>query len=124
MVKVLNMIFELVVANVGGFDLEQEYAGGGAASPTSQLAVMRSAIDEFFFTVIYVVIVYMMGMSSFKLIDLIPNNILRWMGQSVATFGDQREDPSQKLVSTSTVGSQQATGAIGGGLSQLAKLGR
>lgn len=124
LVKTLNMIFELVVANVGGFDLDQEFRAGGAANPQSQLRVMRSAIDEFFFTVIYVVIVYMMGMSSFKLVDLIPNNILRWMGQSVATFGDQREDPTQKLVSTSTVGSQQATSAIGGGLQYIAKLGK
>ncbi len=124
MVKVLNMIFELVVANFGGFDLQAEYAIGTGASPESQMALMRGSIDEFFFTIIYVIIVYMMGMSSFKLVDLIPNNILRWMGQSVATFGDQREDPTQKLVSTSTVGSQQATSAIGGGLSQLAKLGR
>ncbi len=60
-------------------------------------------------------------MASFKLIDLIPNNILRWMGQSVATFGDQREDPAQGLVSRASVGSQQALGKIGGGLQGVVK---
>lgn len=62
-----------------------------------------------------------MGMSSFKLVDMIPNNILRWMGQSVATFGDQREDAGQSLIGTATVGSQQTLGAIGGGLKGLFK---
>ncbi len=119
LVKVLNQIFTLVVVNLMGFDVNAEFTLANGLG-TSNLNVMRSAIDEFFFTVVYVLIVYMMGMSSFKLVDLIPNNILRWMGQTVASFGDQKDDPTQKLVSTATVGSQQATNAIGGGLGQLA----
>jgi len=58
----------------------------------------------------------MLGMSSFKLVDTMPNNILRWMGQSVATFGDQREDPAANIVSRASMGSQQALGKIGQGL--------
>jgi hypothetical protein len=61
-----------------------------------------------------------MAMSSFKLIDLIPNNILRWMGQSVATFNDQREDAAQGLVGKATIGAQQTSSALGGGLRKIA----
>ncbi len=120
LISVLNQVFTLVVANVGGFDVPAEITGVGA----SKIGSMRAGIDEFFFTIIYTIIVYLMGMSSFKLVDLIPNNILRWMGQSVATFGDQREDSGQSLVGTSTIGSQQTLGAMGGGLQGLAKLGQ
>lgn len=111
LVNVLNSIFSLVTENTAGYDIDSE-----AANPRFTLNFMRSLIDEFFFTVIYTIIVYMLGMSSFKLVDTMPNNILRWMGQSVATFGDQREDPAQGLVSRASIGSQQVLGKVGGGL--------
>ncbi len=113
LVSVLNIIFETVTSNVGGFDMATEM---DPATTSSVLQYSKSKIDQFFFTVIYAIIVYLIGMSSFKLIDEIPNNILRWMGQSVATFGDQRENPAEGLVSRSTIGSQQALSKIGGGL--------
>ena len=112
LVSVLNAIFSLVTENVGGYDLASELAGPA----TNTISFKRSSIDEFFYTVIYAILVYMLGMASFKLIDMIPNNILRWMGQSVATFGDQREDPAQGLVSKTSAGSQQVLSKVGGGL--------
>ncbi len=117
LVGALNNVFTLVTENASGYDLESTLEGTPA---TSTLSYMRSLIDEFFFTVIYAILVYMIGMSSFKLIDTIPNNILRWMGQSVATFGDQRENPAEGLVSRMSVGSQQVTSKIGGGLQAIA----
>ncbi len=119
LVTVLNQTFDLVTKNLAGFDVASELGGVG---PT-EIAFYRAPVDEFFFTVIYTVIVYLMGMSSFKLIDLIPNNILRWMGQSVATFNDQREDPAQSLVGTASVGAQQTLSHVGGGLKGLFKGG-
>ncbi len=113
LVSVLNIIFSVVTSNVGGFDKSAEM---DPSIVIKALNFSKSRIDEFFFTVIYAIIVYLIGMSSFKLIDNIPNNILRWMGQSVATFGDQRENPAEGLVSKTTVGSQQALSKIGGGL--------
>ncbi len=113
LVSVLNVIFGTVTNNVSGFDMATEL---DPATTSSVLQYSKSKIDQFFFTVIYAIIVYLIGMSSFKLIDEIPNNILRWMGQSVATFGDQRENPAEGLVSRSTIGSQQALSKIGGGL--------
>ncbi|MFK7839423.1 MAG: DotA/TraY family protein [Bdellovibrionales bacterium] len=125
LVSVLNQVFDLVTSNVGGFDFRAEEGGGKVVTPrgpktiTSVLQSARSAIDEFFFTIIYTIVIYLMAMSSFKLIDLIPNNILRWMGQSTATFNDQREDAAQGLVGKATVGSQQTSSALGSGLKKL-----
>ncbi|MCC6597825.1 MAG: DotA/TraY family protein [Alphaproteobacteria bacterium] len=120
LVSVLNQIFDLVVSNTGGFDVNAEFTGVGA----SKMAYMRSSVDEFFYTAIYALIVYLMGMSSFKLIDHIPNQILRWMGQSVKTFNDGREDAAGSLVGTSTVGMQQLTSTVGQPLKQLASMGK
>jgi len=46
--------------------------------------------DAVGFTIIYVIIVYNMANSSFKLIDAVPNQILRWMGNSTPSFSDGR----------------------------------
>ncbi len=115
LVGVLNTAFDIAVANLGGFHVDTALTD----STILNLDKMRGLIDQFFYTVIYAIIVYLLGMSSFKLIDTIPNNIWRWMGQSVATFGDQRENPAETLVSKASIGSQQATGKIGGGLNSL-----
>lgn len=112
MVKVLNEIFFIVVNNVAGHDprattmcgsLTTGGAGGGTGGGTGgggddPMTFFRGPIDELFFTVIYAIIVYMIGMSCFKLIDLIPNNILRYMGESLSTFGDKAGDPAQGLL--------------------------
>ena len=116
LVDVLNNIFSIVTENVAGYDMATELA----SSPVeSTIQFVRSRIDEFFFTVMYAIIVYLMGVSSFKLIDEIPNNILRWMGQNVSTFGDQSEDPTEGLVSKAAAGSQQVLSKIGGGLDKV-----
>ncbi|MCE7887534.1 MAG: type IV secretion protein DotA [Alphaproteobacteria bacterium PRO2] len=115
MVFALNQTWDLVVSNLSGFDVPSEMKGIGA----SMGQYFRSAVDELFFTAIYAIIVYMMALSSFKLIDLIPANILRWMGQSVATENDARENAAESMVSTSTVGAGQATQALGGQMKDI-----
>lgn len=121
LVSVLHSIFPMVTNNVSGYNIGYELSG---IAPTSTLDSMRGKVDQFFFTVIYAIIVYMIGMSSFKLIDTIPNNILRWMGSSVATFNDQREDPAQGLMSKASVGTQQSMSRIGQGLQGIAGLAK
>lgn len=107
MVKVLNEIFYLVVSNLSGFNPEnlsvcgQEGEGNVAVG---SLEYFRGPVDEFFFTIIYAILVYMIGMSCFKLIDMIPNNILRWMGAGVATFNDQAGEPAEGLITRMAVG--------------------
>ena len=105
--QILHEIWPLVVSNAVGYD-----EGNLAADPnaTGGLRYLRGAVDNLFFTVIYAIIVYMLGMASFKMIDLVPNHILRWMGASVSTFGDQSGDPAQNLVRNSFMGSSMLSG--------------
>jgi conjugal transfer/type IV secretion protein DotA/TraY len=136
MVKVLNEIFYLVVSNLSGFNPETTTTctsnAAGSTPAVGSTEYFRGPIDEFFFTVIYAIIVYMIGMSSFKLIDLIPNNILRWMGQGIATFDDKGNEPADGLVQKVAVGGSLTSGqlqgafgslssAVGGGVSAAAK---
>jgi hypothetical protein len=109
LVNVLHEIWYLVVSNIAGFDLGK---AGGAANKVSSIRMVRNAVDEFFFTVLYAIMCYMMAMSSFKLIDQIPNHILRWMGANVSTFGDQNQDPAENLVRNAFIGSNMATSNI------------
>ncbi|MCB1532744.1 MAG: DotA/TraY family protein [Alphaproteobacteria bacterium] len=94
MVHVLNDIFTVVVENVSGFDTKKiaETGGGGDFAD-----FLRSPVDEIFYTVLYVILVYMMALSSFKLIDLIPNQILRWSGVSVSAFQEGAGDPAGQI---------------------------
>jgi hypothetical protein len=116
-VQVLNEIWPLVTSNLAGFEENTTGAPAGTlgAYPgpiAGTIEYFRSATDQLFFTVIYTIIVYMMGNASFKLIDLIPNNILRWIGSSVATFSEQAGDPAGKLVAYAFTGSQFAVGSM------------
>lgn len=125
LVSVLNSIFDLVTSNLTGFDHRAEAEGQtfeGTDIPSS-LGSLRSAIDQFFYTIVYCIIVYLMGMASFKMIDLVPNNILRWMGQSITTFNDEREDIAQQMVGKATVGAQQLNSSIAKGLQGITGLG-
>lgn len=115
MIKMLNSTFVLVVSNVGGFS-DVDNAGGEVigdrgcpgviqgGSTTGTIEWLRGPVDEFFFTVLYAIVVYMTAMSCFKLIDQVPNNILRWMGQGVQTFNDQSGEPAEGLLSKIAIG--------------------
>jgi len=111
-VKVLHEIWQLVVENVTGYDET-------AATNSGLLENLRGEVDTFFYTVIYAIIVYMMAMASFKLIDLIPNHILRWMGVSVDTFGEQSGDPAEHLARNTMYGVNQVGGVMEQGQAQI-----
>ncbi len=117
MVHNLNNVFDIMTVNVGGSNREAPVA------PTD-IDFWRGPIDELFYTVIYAVLVYMMGLSSFKLIDTMPGQILRWIGASVSTFHDNNGDPAGQLTGQMYRGSQlsvnQITGALNPG--QIAAL--
>ena len=109
MVKVLNETFFLVVSNLTGFNA----VGAGFCgiqdinifNRVSTLDHFRGPVDEFFFTIVYAVLVFMIGMSCFKLIDNIPNSILRWMNASVSTFNDKSAtDPGEIVQKVTTKG--------------------
>ena len=111
MAMILNDIFNLVVENTAGVNLEE----GEDAS------LSRHIVDVFFFTCVYAVILYMMAVSSFKMINLVPNMILRWMGESASAFSDGTPDPTQNLAQYATIGGGRIGGQIGGGLTSLGK---
>ena len=115
-VLILNRSFDLVTSNVGGFDIQEEQT-----AVQKLVDYLRGPVDEFFFTAIYAVIVYLMGLSAFKLVDQVPNNILRWMGQSVQSFGDQKEDAAEGLSSTTSVGVQQVSSSMKSGLADVVR---
>jgi len=134
MVKVLNSTFTLVVTNLSGFDPASAAAASckatGVPSPAQPGTInwMRGPVDELFFTIIYAIMVYMIGMSCFKLIDLIPNNILRWMGQGVQTFNDQAGEPAEGLLQKIAIGGSmlggQLSGVVQGGKGAVSGLGK
>ena len=127
-VRVLNFIWDVVVSNVTG------YNPNPVITMPFQISVPHNAIDQFFYTIVYTIIVYMLATASFKLIDKVPDNMLRWMGAGVSSFGDINQDPTDSLTKYAAIGGltmgQQATkglqefakgtgGAIGGELAKL-----
>ena len=82
--------------------------------------MFRGPLDEFFFTVIYAIIVYMIGMSCFKLIDNVPNHILRWMNAGVPAFNDKSSDPAEGLVKYMAVGGGRIGQQLQGGMKDMA----
>lgn len=110
----LNEVFDLVVLNTAQVDLTKE---------VGKFEFSRHIVDVFFFTTVYAVILYMMAVSSFKMINLVPNNILRWLGQSVSSFSDQTQDPTQGLTQYAAIGGATVGGQLAGGMTQLSKAG-
>lgn len=114
MVKVLNSIFYLVISNLAGHSVTegttncfQPPAASGSATTTAdatEALFKRGVIDEFFFTVLYTIIVFMMALPCFKLVDLIPDHIQRWLGSGISTFGSQDGDPADNFIRNVTLG--------------------
>lgn len=114
-VRILNFIWLLVVDNLTGYSANPSVSIGDAVS------ISRGKVDQFFFTIIYTIIVYMLATASFKLIDKIPDNIMRWMGAGVSSFGDINEDPTQSLTRYAAIGGMTVGQKATGGLQQAAK---
>ncbi|PZO86797.1 MAG: hypothetical protein DI626_05525 [Micavibrio aeruginosavorus] len=125
LVKVLNEIYSIVVTNLSGHDQTFKElcgknlqgsgaAGNGNSGSTSPMNYFRGPIDELFFTIIYAIIVYMIGMSCFKLIDLIPNNLMRYMGTDVQTFNDRAGDPTQNMMRNLSISTSEVSKSVFG----------
>lgn len=76
---ILQSVWDLVIMNVGGVNFDED---GGVIYD-------RGPIDKLFFTVMYIVVVFLMATATFKLIDAIPNQIMRWFGAGVTSFAEQ-----------------------------------
>jgi conjugal transfer/type IV secretion protein DotA/TraY len=115
-VRLLHLIWDLVIDNLTGFAGQSDDAVYDLYIKT----VQRGIIDNFFFTVVYAVIVYMLATASFKLIDSIPDKMMRWMQGGVSTFGDinQTHQSIQQINQYAAISGisfgQQAVGAFTG----------
>lgn len=113
-VYTLNFIWDLVTVNATGFKPGTDIL---TISTTFDIQFQRGTIDKFFFLIIYTIICYMMALASFKLIDMIPDNILRWAGAGVSSFGDIDKDHVEALnryaaMGGMTYGSQAANAVV------------
>ncbi|MGH1377880.1 MAG: DotA/TraY family protein [Alphaproteobacteria bacterium] len=124
-VQVLNLIWDLVTSNVAG-DASSTNADVLDMTSATDRRFQRGIVDQFFFTIIYTMVCYMMALASFKLIDRIPDNILRWAGAGVSSFGDINQDQVDSLSRYAAMGGMtmgnQASGAIvklGGGVGNV-----
>lgn len=115
-VSVLNQTWDLVVSNVSGFDTTAELQ---KTASSSYVGYMRGSLDQFFYLLLYTLIVYLMATASFKLIDQIPNDMLRWIGSSASPFGTRREDDAQSLRGSLQLYSQQGLENVGEGLKSI-----
>jgi len=123
-VRILNFIWDLVLSNAGGFS---KNVSSDSVIDFSEFR--RSTIDQFFFTIVYAIVVYLMANTAFKLIDAIPKSILRWAGSGISSFGDINEDPKgierYAAMGGITVGQQlvggfeTAAGGAGGALNTM-----
>lgn len=117
-VQILDIIWDLVIRNLTGADIPTGDGLFGSAT---------DAMSQFFYTVLYAIVVYIMALSSFKLVNIIPNDILRFMGSSVASFGDKDVDPAKSLVrdsyTTTNTMTNQVVGSLSGSRVNLGLLG-
>jgi hypothetical protein len=102
MASVLNSVFTIAVVNAGGTNF-------GNATSVNFTEFARGPIDQLFYTILYAVLMYIIAMSSFKMIDLIPNQVMRWLGVSINTFASQTGDSAQQLMSNAQ---QQGLGKV------------
>lgn len=109
--NILNDIFNIVVENTANVDLEEAEDAGN----------LRSIIDVFFFTCLYAIILYMIALSSFKMINVVPNSILRWMGSGASAFSDGQDDPAGSLTQYAALGGARVGGQIAGAATQGAE---
>lgn len=118
MAVILNNLFDLVVMNSTGATPDGSTAAVGAGQVQE---FRRGVIDKFFFTIMYTVLIYMIATASFKMIDTIPANIMRWISSPVGKFNDNTGDPVGGLTKYAAVGGAQITGQVFEGLNQGAQ---
>lgn len=109
MSNVLIDVWDIVIANVGGATPIEENTANFADA-------IRGPVDKMFYLVMFTMLLYMIGVSSFKLVDQIPQSILRWVGASVPTFVDQKDDITSSLVSRTAMAANKIFGDMAQGL--------
>lgn len=107
----LNSAFSLVSENL--FGATAPAANAFITERAAQLA--RGMTDQFFLSIFYIYLVYVIGIGSFKLIDLIPDTIMRWSGAGAQSFApaDNSDDMIEQWQFELPVRFNTATKTIG-----------
>lgn len=110
-ILVFHDVYDLVIVNMAGHPpLEHD-------PDLKDMEFYRGPVDQFFYTALYTIVVYMTGTSCFKMIDEVPNQIMRWIGFQVQTFQEGVGDPAgelqQRIYGGSLLFSQQADSLSG-----------
>lgn len=113
-VTVLNSIFDLATYNLTSTQLD-----GRGEITMGDVAYYRGMLDQLFFTLMYVILVYLMATSSFKLVDLIPDNIIRWINGGVKSFGDTAKDPAEQLTTYASIAGYRFAPQVGEGVTGI-----
>lgn len=95
--RTLNFIWDMVVSNVGGIEETSTLVDTSSLASSASGSIARDVVDQFFYTIIYTIVIYMMASASFKLIDMIPDSIMRWAGNQVSAFGESDKNPAESL---------------------------
>jgi hypothetical protein len=113
---ILNITWGLITNNLVGYDPVTQ-----ASSDIVSMAYYRPRVDQFFFTIMYIIMVYMIATGSFKMIDLIPDGIMKWLSDT-KTFGasDNADDYVDQTSSWIAMPSVMYGNQIGGKVVDLA----
>jgi hypothetical protein len=111
LVFTMQDVFDLVVMNASGFDMNSAV---NSLDPHS-FDYWREPIDSFFYTAVYVVLCYIIGQSCFKLIDAVPENMMRWMGTQIKPYTEKASDTADQVDSHVYKGVTLVTGKLSGG---------
>lgn len=95
-----NDVFSLFLTNVGRESLVQKIAEGKG------IGGLQDVMEVFFFTIMYIMFIYILANSSFQIIDKIPNGFMRWFGAGAKSFASQahsRDAPSKTFTSNTFI---------------------
>ncbi len=120
MVKVMNQVFYLVLSNLAGHYVSGDTGcfvppGSEPTEVMTENMFVSGTIDEFFYTVIYTIIVYLFAQPCFKLVDMIPDHAMTWLGSGISTFGSQDGDPAEGLMKYTSLGAARVGQGLQGG---------
>lgn len=123
---VFALIVGFIVFNAAGFVLNTAF------SQALQISVDGAALGSFSvlaYMIVYTIICYNLAMVSFKMIDQVPAQAFRWLGQSNPHYHDGKPDPIGNLTGAAAVAgaiiTKEGTAIVSSGSAQLgAGLGR
>ncbi len=112
---ILDEVWDTVTTNLTGVnyaDIAPDAAvGTTTGTGVGTIAGISDTLSHFFFTIMYTIVLYMMALSSFKMADAVPDNIIRWLGAGLDSFGQFDPNPAENVVGRITATANFVTSA-------------